>query len=310
MQRGTILGEGGDLEGAVAAMSEAVSLADKLDGKMEVQPVAIMMRQLTVQHVAPDWHELAAGMDRVVERSEPALWEIVFEAFAAYAHARDRAPDVAARMLAGVIPTLAVRRPADYAQPLAVGLAAAAAWELRSAPLAEELRPPALGLVREDIEDMYMISNALTVARLATLTERGVEALEYFSRARERLAARGQRPLGAIVDHDEGIARRLLHEPGASSLLTSAKERFAELGMHDWLLRLADEVTPSTYPDDLTPREVEVLRVLSSGSTNNEIAAQLFLSVHTVERHLTNAYRKVGVRNRTDATAYVIRTGL
>jgi DNA-binding CsgD family transcriptional regulator len=63
-------------------------------------------------------------------------------------------------------------------------------------------------------------------------------------------------------------------------------------------------------PDDLTRREAEILRLLATGSTNNEIAAALFLSVHTVERHLTNSYRKVGVRNRADATAYVVRTDL
>ena len=59
--------------------------------------------------------------------------------------------------------------------------------------------------------------------------------------------------------------------------------------------------------DGLTLREVEVLGLLAAGNTNQEIAAELVLSVHTVERHLQNAYRKVGARNRADAAAYIVR---
>ena len=60
-------------------------------------------------------------------------------------------------------------------------------------------------------------------------------------------------------------------------------------------------------PDGLTPRESEVLDLLADGLTNSEIAARLVLSVYTVERHLQHAYRKIGARNRADATAYVVR---
>jgi DNA-binding NarL/FixJ family response regulator len=63
-------------------------------------------------------------------------------------------------------------------------------------------------------------------------------------------------------------------------------------------------------PDGLTPREAEILRLVAGGRTNKEIAASLVLSVHTVERHVQNAYRKISVRNRADATAYVLRAEL
>jgi DNA-binding CsgD family transcriptional regulator len=63
-------------------------------------------------------------------------------------------------------------------------------------------------------------------------------------------------------------------------------------------------------PDGLTDREAQVLALLSGGRTNKEIAADLVVSVHTVERHLQNAYRKIGVRNRADAAAYVVRADL
>jgi len=63
-------------------------------------------------------------------------------------------------------------------------------------------------------------------------------------------------------------------------------------------------------PDGLTGREAQVLELLADGDTNNEIAAELVVSVHTVERHLQNAYRKIGVRNRADAAAYMVRAAL
>ena len=66
----------------------------------------------------------------------------------------------------------------------------------------------------------------------------------------------------------------------------------------------------AALPDGLTAREAEVLRLVAAGRTNKEIASELVLSVHTVERHLANAYRKMSVRNRADATAYVLKAAL
>ena len=60
------------------------------------------------------------------------------------------------------------------------------------------------------------------------------------------------------------------------------------------------------YPDGLTAREVEVLRRLAGGKTNNEIAEELYVSVRTVERHVANIYSKVGTRGRANATAYAL----
>jgi DNA-binding NarL/FixJ family response regulator len=51
----------------------------------------------------------------------------------------------------------------------------------------------------------------------------------------------------------------------------------------------------------LTPRELEVLQMLSKGSTNSEIAGELSLTVHAVKFHLASVYRKLGVANRTEA---------
>lgn len=64
----------------------------------------------------------------------------------------------------------------------------------------------------------------------------------------------------------------------------------------------------STHP--LTRRELEVLRLLATGSTNAEMAAQMVISDRTVARHITNIYAKINARSKVEATAYAFRHGL
>jgi two-component system response regulator DesR len=63
-------------------------------------------------------------------------------------------------------------------------------------------------------------------------------------------------------------------------------------------------------PLGLSERERSVLELMASGSTNPEIAAQLHLSKHTVKEHTSSVYRKLGVRNRTEAVQRAQRLGL
>ena len=58
---------------------------------------------------------------------------------------------------------------------------------------------------------------------------------------------------------------------------------------------------------DLTERESEVLALVAAGLSNVEVGQLLHLGVNTVKTHLRNAYRKVGVKNRAQAAAYVLR---
>jgi len=60
----------------------------------------------------------------------------------------------------------------------------------------------------------------------------------------------------------------------------------------------------------LSPREREVLSLVAAGDSNGQIAARLGLSINTVERHVSNAYRKIDARGRADATAWAVRNGL
>jgi DNA-binding CsgD family transcriptional regulator len=57
----------------------------------------------------------------------------------------------------------------------------------------------------------------------------------------------------------------------------------------------------------LTGREREILQLLAVGAANKQIARQLDISIHTVERHIANVYNKIGVRNRAEATAFALR---
>ncbi|MGE0539538.1 MAG: LuxR C-terminal-related transcriptional regulator [Dehalococcoidia bacterium] len=70
----------------------------------------------------------------------------------------------------------------------------------------------------------------------------------------------------------------------------------------------APEVT--IYPDGLSAREAEVLRLLATGKSNQEIADTLVLSVRTVENHTARIYAKIGTRSRAEATAYAFRHSL
>ena len=63
---------------------------------------------------------------------------------------------------------------------------------------------------------------------------------------------------------------------------------------------------PKSNPDGLTPREVEVLRLVAQGLTNDQVANRLIISPRTVDTHLTSIYGKIGVSSRSAATRYAM----
>ncbi|MCR2762190.1 alpha/beta fold hydrolase [Microbacterium sp. zg.B48] len=71
--------------------------------------------------------------------------------------------------------------------------------------------------------------------------------------------------------------------------------------------RAATDVRPDDVAALISPRELEILRRAAAGYDNDAIAAELFLSVRTVERHLQNVYAKLGLSGRTARTAAVAR---
>jgi two-component system response regulator NreC len=83
----------------------------------------------------------------------------------------------------------------------------------------------------------------------------------------------------------------------------------AKLLVGDFLAR-AGEGGENMDISALTPREQEVLSLLAEGKTNDEIAAELVISPHTVARHRENLMGKLGLHNRSELVKYAIRKGL
>ena len=107
-----------------------------------------------------------------------------------------------------------------------------------------------------------------------------------------------------------GLAfRELGDDDSAIAELTVARRTFQDLGARAEAGAVDSLLTPS-FPDRLTAREVEVLRLAAAGNTNPQIATTLFLSEKTVARHLSNIFGKIDVSSRTAAAAYAIERGL
>jgi DNA-binding CsgD family transcriptional regulator/pimeloyl-ACP methyl ester carboxylesterase len=107
---------------------------------------------------------------------------------------------------------------------------------------------------------------------------------------------------------------RLVQPPGDRPALfledlTSDVELVARFVTDGTVVEPAVPAAP-TDRSGLTPRELEVLRLLAGGGTNGAIARALDITEHTVERHVANLYRKIGARGRAEATAYAVRAGL
>ncbi|MGH3901553.1 MAG: AAA family ATPase [Pseudonocardiaceae bacterium] len=118
-----------------------------------------------------------------------------------------------------------------------------------------------------------------------------------------------------------GQARRRFRRPAASRApLLEAMETFTMLGARPWARRAAAELaatgerhrTRSTGQEInvLSPQELQIARAIAHGMSNLEAAAALFLSRKTVEAHLTRAYRKLGVRSRTELTRVLLAEGI
>jgi DNA-binding CsgD family transcriptional regulator len=105
--------------------------------------------------------------------------------------------------------------------------------------------------------------------------------------------------------------RRARRRVDARAELESAHATFTALGARPWVRRAEQELAAAgagiTQDHELTAREREVCALVAGGSTNAEAAAALFVSPRTVEHHLRMAYRKLGVRSRSELARHYPR---
>jgi len=172
----------------------------------------------------------------------------------------------------------ACRELAAIAESIGTGVLGAMAAHARGAvELAEGDAQAALGSLRRAVEAWRQVEVPYEVARVRVLAG---------------LACRA-------VGDDEG----------AGLELDAARAVFEQLGAVPDLARIdaLAKDAPSDHHHGLTPRELQVLRVVAAGKTNKAIAAELFVSEKTVDRHVSNIFNKLDVPSRAAATAYAYK---
>jgi DNA-binding CsgD family transcriptional regulator/tetratricopeptide (TPR) repeat protein len=110
-----------------------------------------------------------------------------------------------------------------------------------------------------------------------------------------------------------GLSCRALGDEDSAELeLEAARGAFEQLGAAPDLAYVDSlaGITALTDTHGLSPRELEVLRLVAAGNTNRQIASTLVLSEHTVARHVQNIFTKLGVSSRTAATAFAFERDL
>ncbi|MCH8108139.1 MAG: response regulator transcription factor, partial [Chloroflexi bacterium] len=148
------------------------------------------------------------------------------------------------------------------------------------------------------------------------------QAAAHFENAQAFCRKAGYRPELAWTCCDYADALRQRDDYGdraiAIALLDEALAISTELGMWPLMDRVkerlervrAEPARAPTYPDGLTQREVEVLRLIAAGKTNVEIAEELVIAEGTARRHVANIYEKIGAANRVEAASYAAQHGL
>jgi ATP/maltotriose-dependent transcriptional regulator MalT len=174
----------------------------------------------------------------------------------------------------------------------------------------------AAGAVLDALEDLTPSQRGRTVLDAIAAHARACVSLADGDTDRACMAAR--RACGLFrelrLPHEAALARVTLGEAlrtagdadGGNLELEAAHRALNELGAELDAERVATMLgsAATLRPRGLTAREVEVLRLVASGKTNREVAGEMFLSEHTVSRHLQNIFAKLDVSTRAAATAF------
>lgn len=191
----------------------------------------------------------------------------------------------------------------------------------------------ALLKTEEDLQVVDEAADGDTALRLASrlrpdivlldLSMPGPGGIEVTRKLKEMLPA--TRVLILTVHEDETLLREAL-QAGASGYIikraveselisaihaVSRGEIYVHPAMTKWLLKEPAPAAPKRRdPAALTPREIEVLRLIVQGHTNSQIAEVLRLSVRTVESHRANLMGKLGLQSRVELVRYAVKNKL
>jgi predicted ATPase/DNA-binding NarL/FixJ family response regulator/DNA-binding XRE family transcriptional regulator len=212
---------------------------------------------------------------------------------------------------------LVIKRQLGQQQSIAIGLAnladvliRAGQWDQASRALSEATdlavdSPQLIGTLR--CNQGHLAAHRRKWAQAVTHYEAAIAAHQDAGHphdAVEAMIGLG-RAVAQLGHRDEAVRQLRTAEAVAAGI--GSPQRQAEVRA-----ALADigETSAGILPDGLTGRQAEVLRLLAAGLSNKQIAAELFLSPATVERHLATVYRKLGVAGRVEATRYALSHGL
>jgi DNA-binding NarL/FixJ family response regulator len=156
----------------------------------------------------------------------------------------------------------------------------------------------------EGAEATRQILEALPETRVLVLT---TYADDEFLFPALQAGARGYLTKDATAEEIEHAIRALI--AGKTHLDAAVQQRL--------VTAVLDQTPPApatgpraSLPDELTPREVEVLKLIAAGLSNHEIADELVLSSATVKTHINRIFYKTGARDRGQAVRYAYEHGL
>jgi DNA-binding CsgD family transcriptional regulator len=249
-------------------------------------------------------------LERFLKESSSPPWEpglaLLYAELGMAAQAREVLERVASTGFSAV--------PRDHAWPGAMAyLAEVCAFlqdEVRSAQIHELLLPYAHCAIIAGGVIVCLGSGSRFLGLLSSVRRRWAEAESHFDEA----LARTRHDFAAML-----LQRRRGDDVNrASELVEQALKDARQMGMAALVAQLEAVVQAaaahhgkrSDYPDGLTARELEVLRLIAEGATHRGIATELFISEKTVHSHVSSVLAKTGCANRTEAASYALKKHL
>ena len=303
--RGAILFSAGEWEAAERDLLAALELGDDAEPDLAGEAAARLAELRLAQGRVEEAERLLEG------REEQPPCAGVLAALAAA-----RGDLASARRLALRRAHQLTDEAGDHGDPYRPGLSGpleqAVVWEVLAAagtaPQAEAAVARLYELATSTGCEQLQARALAAAGRLRGEVETLERALSLFTRLRLPLwAGRTRLALASLLTDDDAIAEArsalgTFEDLGAARDADAAAARLRDLGV------TAPRGGPAGL-GELTQREREVFDLLGEGLTNRELADRLFLSVKTVERHVRNVLFKLGLRNRAEAAAYVVRHG-